>query len=189
MSAVPADHTPEVIRMQIRAGARAEADYLRGVGTKPDQWDEVGLPLEAVQRPQLIIVPRRQRVLRMTTVLFCASFVVLLALTGFEVMVAQQQMHLDQVERRAELAHERYDSLRRENAILRTTERVRSEAAGRGFVRPKRGDVLRVESATVNEIAIAAGGFGTGIAENDAFARHKYLKRVLAESRGTVVEE
>ncbi len=157
-------------RHDIRAGARREATSRRSTRAA----------LEAVQaRPHLAVVPAPRRGVRLVAVVFATLFLTMLGVTGLEIRLAQHQLEIDRIEQGVQLARERFTDLRKENAGLRSPERLLAEAQAMGMVTGRAKEFATVSPEIATMVALAAGDtLGAGEPAEDPFADHERVKRV-----------
>ena len=133
--------------------------------------------------PKLSVVPRRKRAFRLAALAFVIVFVSMLALTIFEIRIAQNQLELDRTNTRVDHAQLQFDQLRKQNAQLRAPDRLVTEAAKAGMVPGHNGELLTVDPKTVAAVRAAAGAdadqLPSGTAE-DPFADHERVKAAIA---------
>lgn len=158
---------------QVRAGAREEAAARRGTSA----------PSSKRQPPELVVIPRTRRTIRFAAIAFGVVFTMMLGLTVFQTRLAEDQLDIDRAEDGVELARSRFAELRKENAELRSPERIAAEAAKLGLVPGRTSAFITVDPAAVMAVAIAAGdgldpqGIGGSV---DPFEAHKAVKRVVS---------
>ena len=142
----------------------------------------------AARRParpelELVVVPRARRTIRFAALTFGIVFTMMLGLTVFQTRLAEDQLEIDRAEDGVELARSRFAELRKENAALRSPERIAAEAAKLGLVPGRSSQFITVDPAVIMAVAIAAGDGldpqGIGGAQ-DPFAAHKAVKRVVS---------
>jgi cell division protein FtsL len=141
-------------------------------------------PGPATERPSnLAVVPRRKRAFRLAALAFAIVFASMLALTIFEIRIAQNQLELDRTNRRVDQAQTRFDQLRKQNAQLRSPERLVAEAVKAGMAPGRNGDFLIVDPNVVAAVRAAQGAqphdAPSGTAE-DPFAAHDRVKAAIA---------
>src|SRR4029450_3394157 len=148
---------------EVRAGARQEAASRRS----------------ASPSPRLVVVPRSRRTIRFAGLTFSIVFTLMLALTVSPPRPAQNQLDIDRAEEAVDLARARFSELRKENASLRSPERIAEEAGALGLVPGRSSNFIVVDPTVVQMIAIAAGDgldpLGIGGLE-DPFEVHKRVK-------------
>ena len=168
--ATSATRLSDRLLLEVRAGARAEAEARRGEG-------------RASGRPELVVVPRRRRTVRVAGMIFSVVFTLMLALTVFQTQLAENQLGIDRAEESVALARARFAELRKENASLRSPERIAVEAAALGLGPGRSSDFIIVDPFVAQLVAIAAGDGldpqGIGGVE-DPFDVHKRVKRVVS---------
>ncbi len=135
------------------------------------------------QAPKLSVVPRRKRAFRLAALAFVVVFLSMLALTIFEIRIAQNQLELDRTNSRVDQAQLQFDQLRKLNAQLRSPDRLVTEAARAGMVPGRNGEFLIVDPAAVAAVRAAQGATDdqalSGTAE-DPFADHERVKAAIA---------
>ncbi|MGD9702076.1 MAG: hypothetical protein AB7Q42_06780 [Acidimicrobiia bacterium] len=158
----------DVALREVRAGARQEAASRRAPAKK---------------RPELVVVPRSRRTVRFAALTFTIVFALMLALTVFQTRLAENQLDIDRAEEGVDIARARFSELRKENASLRSPERIAAEAAKLGLVPGRSSAFIVVDPAVVQMVAVAAGDGldpqGIGGLE-DPFEVHKRVKRVVS---------
>lgn len=171
--AATATTTKQTALRQVRAGAHQEAVARRAAPARP----------AAKPKPALVVVPRGRRTIRFAAVAFGIVFTLMLGLTVFQTRLAEEQLEIDRAEDGVELARSRFAELRKENAALRSPERIAEEAAKLGLVPGRSAEFITVDPAVVTAVAIAAGDGldpgGIGGSE-DPFEAHKAVKRVVS---------
>jgi hypothetical protein len=168
--ATSATRLSDRLLLEVRAGARAEAAARRNEG-------------RGAGRPELVVVPRRHRTVRVAGLIFAVVFTLMLALTVFQTQLAENQLDIDRAEESVELARARFSELRKENASLRSPERIAAEAAKLGLGPGRSSAFIIVDPFVAQLVAIAAGDGldprGIGGLE-DPFDVHKQVKRVVS---------
>ena len=153
---------------EVRAGARQEAASRRATSPAP---------------PRLVVVPRSRRTVRFAALTFSIVFALMLALTVFQTRLAENQLDIDRAEEAVDLARARFSELRKENASLRSPERIAEEAGTMGLVPGRSSNFVVVDPTVIQMIAVAAGDgldpLGIGGLE-DPFEVHKRVKRVVS---------
>ncbi len=153
---------------EVRAGARQEAASRRATSPAP---------------PRLVVVPRSRRTVRFAALTFSIVFALMLALTVFQTRLAENQLDIDRAEEAVDLARARFSELRKENASLRSPERIAEEAGAMGLVPGRSSNFVVVDPTVIQMIAVAAGDgldpLGIGGLE-DPFEVHKRVKRVVS---------
>lgn len=153
---------------EVRAGARQEAASRRATSPPP---------------PRLVVVPRSRRTVRFAALTFSIVFALMLALTVFQTRLAENQLDIDRAEEAVDLARARFSELRKENASLRSPERIAEEAGAMGLVPGRSSNFVVVDPTVIQMIAVAAGDgldpLGIGGLE-DPFEVHKRVKRVVS---------
>jgi cell division protein FtsL len=158
----------------IREGARQEAASRRN--------SRITMERER-RRPQLEVVPRARRRVRLAGVGFTALFVVMLGLTVFQTQLARQQWEIDRIEQGVEVERLRLTELRKANAVLHSPERVITEAEKMGLSRGNPDSYMPVSQAAVDQVARAAGDLLLDDeidTLDNPLAEHKQVKSVLA---------
>ena len=156
----------------IREGARREAASRRATRALIDARQA---------KPDLrVVAPARRRV-RLIAVVFGGVFALMLGTTVLEIRLAQSQLEIDRVEQGVELSRTRFTDLRKENAGLRSPERLLREATAMGMVTGRAKDFTTVSPETAIQVVIAAGNMlDASQPPSDPFAEHERLKRVNA---------
>ena len=103
------------------------------------------------------MVPRRRRTTSIIASCCVILFGLLLGTVAFQTRIAQNQLALDTTERAVNVARERYDSLRRARAELRSPNRLAVEARRLGMVPATSGGFMTVSAETVAAVAVKAG--------------------------------
>lgn len=171
----------ENLREEIRAGAHAEADYIRAALLATD----IVAP-ERV-RPQLRIVPPRKRAIRVGSVVFAALFLTLLCITVFQTQLAERQIGVERINREIEIARERFDTLRKENARLSSPDVITAEAKALGMSQGTPQKAVATDADAVAEATAAFGAWGASnnaVDANDPLAEHKRIKQVTDAEAG-----
>ena len=174
----------ENIRDEIRAGAHAEADYIR---TSLFATDIVA---PERPRPQLRIVPPRQRAIRVGSVVFAALFLTLLCITIFQTQLAERQIGVERINREIEIARERFDTLRKENARLSSPDVITAEAEALGMSQGTPQKAVATDADAVAEATASLGAWGAtnnGVDANDPLAEHKRIKQATDAEAGLVL--
>ncbi len=169
------------IRDEIRAGAHAEAEFIRTVSASTND-----VPLERV-RPPLRVVPPRKRAIRVGTVVFSALFLTLLCITVFQVQLAERQIGVERINREIEIARDRFDTLRKENARLSSPDVISAEAKQLGMSQGTPQKAVATDADAVAEATAAFGEWGlsnNSIDANDPLAEHKRIKQVTNAEAG-----
>jgi cell division protein FtsL len=137
----------------------------------------------AERATELSVVPRRKRAFRLAALAFVVVFASMLALTIFEIRIAQNQLELDRTNRRVDQAQLQFDQLRKQNAQLRSPDRLVAEATKAGMLPGRNGAFLIVDPSVVAAVRAAAGAQSdqtpSGTAE-DPFADHERVKAAIA---------
>jgi len=158
---------------EVRAGARQEAASRRATSPAPPR----------LVPPRLVVVPRSRRTVRFAALTFSIVFALMLALTVFQTRLAENQLDIDRAEEAVDLARARFSELRKENASLRSPERIAEEAGAMGLVPGRSSNFVVVDPTVIQMIAVAAGDgldpLGIGGLE-DPFEVHKRVKRVVS---------
>ncbi len=157
-------------RDAVREGARREAASRRSTRAA----------LEAAEaRPHLQVVSRPRRRVRIVAVVFTTMFALMLGVTVLEIRLAQHQLEIDRIEQRVEVARGRFTDLRKENAGLRSPERLLAEAQAMGMVTGRAKDFATVSPEIATMVVLAAGDMlGADQPPEDPFADHERVKRV-----------
>jgi hypothetical protein len=89
-----------------------------------------GVHTTSIPRRHLAEVPRPRRGRAMSLVVVCgiALFAMLIGTVAFQTQIAQKQLALDKVNKQVAAARDRYDTLRRQRAELRSPNRLAVEA-------------------------------------------------------------
>lgn len=158
----------------VRDGARAEAAARR---TQP----ALAEPRRG-RRPQLIVVPRRRRTARAAAAGFTVVFLLMLAVVAFQTQLAQNQLELDRVEQQLDLERARTRELRRDNAGLRSPDRIAAQAQSLGLVPSQSRQFLQIPAEVVALVGVSAGGALDDVRtrETDAFRDYQETKHLVA---------
>ncbi|MEZ5256085.1 MAG: hypothetical protein R2705_04120 [Ilumatobacteraceae bacterium] len=164
LAAVRTNHA----RRAVRDGARSEAVARR---TRPE-------PI----RPTLVVVPRRRRTARIAAGAFGVLFVLMLGVVVFQTRLAETQLDLDRIEQRLDLQRERARDLRRENAALRSPDRIAAQAQALGLVATEAHDFLVVPSDVVDLVDVSSGDALDDVftRESDAFRDYRETKQLVS---------
>ncbi len=128
----------------VRDGARAEAAALR---SRP-------APLHT---PRLVVVPRRRRTARLAALGLAIVFLLMLGVVAFQTELAQNQLDLDRTVQQLDLERARTRELRRDNAALRSPDRIAAAAAAIGMVATSTRDFLVIPQEVVDLVNLSAG--------------------------------
>lgn len=153
-------------------------------------WDDHAIAPPGAQptgpstRPRLGVVPRRRRTTSIIASCCVVLFGLLLGTVAFQTRIAQNQLALDTIERSANLARERYDSLRRARAELRSPNRLAVEARRLGMVPATSGGFMTVSAETVAAVAVHAESLSDSDEQTTAspFDRFAEVKAVTGEA-------
>ncbi len=107
----------------------------------------------------------------------------MLALTIFEIRIAQNQLELDRTNSRVDQAQLQFDQLRKLNAQLRSPDRLVAEATKAGMVPGRNGDVPDRRPGNGRRGASCAGSDrrpGAVWHRRDPFADHERVKAAIA---------
>ena len=85
-------------------------------------------------RQPLALVPRHRRTARLIAAVCIPVFALMLGAAAFQTQLASRQVQLDAVDRDIREAYDRYDTMRRERAELRSPGRLVAEATAIGMV-------------------------------------------------------
>ena len=116
-------------------------------------------PVEKEQRPDLSVVsPRRRRwPAFIGGFLLVGIMVAMLGAAVFHTQLAERQLTIDELERQVQTERERFDELRYDRAVLRSPQRIATEADGLGMVRGETSEFISVDPMDL-AIQIAAAG-------------------------------
>ena len=153
-------------------------------------WEDHALAPDRVQptgpstRPRLEVVPRRRRTTSIIASCCVVLFGLLLGTVAFQTRIAQNQLALDTSERAVNQARERYDSLRRARAELRSPNQLAVEARRLGMVPATSGGFMTVSAETVAAVAVHAGSLADSGEQETAspFDRFAKVKAVAGDA-------
>lgn len=112
----------------------------------------------APERPVLRLVAGRRRwpaVVGSSLLVFV--MVAMLGAAVFHTQLAQRQVEIDTLEREVQEERERFDALRLERAVLRSPERIATEATALGMVRGQTSLFVQVDPLELATQLAAAG--------------------------------
>jgi cell division protein FtsL len=168
------------IRDEVRAGALAEADYIRGLQVPPGRATR--------QVPELRLVPPRKRALRVGTVILATLFLTLMCITVFQTQLAQRQIGVERINREIALAREKFDRLRKENAMLSSPDVIAAQAKQLGMSPGSPQKAIAIDADSLAEAAEAVGAAPAvdhvAFVPVDPLAEHKRLKQVTNAGQG-----
>ncbi len=153
----------------VRDGARSEAAARR---SQPAPF----------RGPRLVIVPRRRRTARLAGAVFTIIFLLMLGVVAFQTQLAQNQLELDRTEQQLDLERARTRELRRDNASLRSPDRVAAAAQAMGMVPTNTREFLVIPAEVVNLVNASAGDALDDVVtrETDAFRDYRETKALIS---------
>jgi len=158
----------------VRDGARSEAAARR---TQPAP------PVREAARPRLVVVPRRRRRARLAAAAFSVVFLLMLGVVAFQTQLAQNQLEIDRVEQKLDLERARTRDLRRQNASLRSPDRIAAQAASLGLVPTQSREFVQLSPEIVALVNASAGSLledDPMTRKSDAFRDYQETKRLVA---------
>lgn len=155
----------------VRDGARREAASRRSTRELREA------PVEA--KPELRLVPKPRRRFRLVAVVYSAIFTLMFVATALQIHLAQSQLEVDRIEQGVEIARDRFTDLRKQNASLRSPDRLLAEARAMGMV-TGRAKEFAVVSPEISTMVVRAAGpmLDAATPPPDPFADHERIKRV-----------
>jgi cell division protein FtsL len=133
---------------------------------------------------RLVTVPRRRRTARAAAAAFGVLFLLMLGVVAFQTQLAENQLELDRIDQRMELEQERTRTLRRDNAALRSPDRIAAQALAQGLVPTHTRDFLVVPAEVVAAVSVTAGD-----TLDDVITRDRDALRDYAETKPLVTGE
>lgn len=113
---------------------------------------------ERSKRPSLRVIQTRRRWPAVVgSMLLTLMLVAMLGAAVFHTQLAQRQLRIDDLENQVQSERERFDELRRDRAVLRSPERIATEAAVLEMVRGESSRFIEVEPAALARQLAAAG--------------------------------
>ncbi len=106
----------------------------------------------------------------------------MLAVVAFQTQLAQNQLELDRVEQQLDIERSRTRELRRDNAALRSPDRIAAQAQSLGLVPTGSRQFIQIPADIVALVTVSAGGTLDEMLtrETDAFRDYQETKHLVA---------
>lgn len=115
-------------------------------------------PRPAPKRPELRLVPQPRTAANALLLFVGVIAVLMLAAVVLHTRLAERQLEIDRLEEQVSEARGRFDVLRQQRAELRSPNRLMLESADLGMRPSARTEFLEVDSASLAQVLVAAGG-------------------------------
>jgi hypothetical protein len=135
--------------------------HIRPLGRDSLDAQETSASPSRLQAPTLRLVtgrPRWPAVVGTSLIVFV--MVAMLGAAVFHTQLAERQLDIDELERDVQVERDRFDQLRLERAVLRSPERIATEAAALGMVTGETSDFVAVDPMEL-AMQLAAAGVST----------------------------